>query len=236
MGENQERRQARRQKRGVLRVEEILQAAGALFAERGYDNVTTNMIAARAGISPGSLYQFFPNKEAIAQAFVADAIEHLHRVYDTLLSPEVLSLPLQAFLDTFIDRIMAFNRTYPGYLALELGSTLSSSLALAIADLQQGVLARFDALLAAYWPHSTHEQRHLPLLVSYRLFLALLPLALSGDEEHRRAIVREMKVVLYRYWEPIIDPLRASEERSHETPVPVEEQERRTDPSLVDRD
>jgi AcrR family transcriptional regulator len=206
MGENQERRQARRQKRGVLRVEEILQAAGALFAERGYDNVTTNMIAARAGVSPGSLYQFFPNKEAIAQAFAADATEHLHRVYDALLSSEVMSLPLQGFVDTFVNEIIAFNRNYPGYLALELGSTLSSSLALAIADFQQGGQARLDALLAAYWPHSTPEQRRLPLLVSYRLFLALLPLVLQGDEEHRRAIVREMKVVLYRYWAPIIDP------------------------------
>ncbi len=44
MGENQERRQARRQKRGVLRVEEILQAAGALFAESGYDNVTISFL------------------------------------------------------------------------------------------------------------------------------------------------------------------------------------------------
>jgi len=229
MGENQERRRARRQKRGVLRVEEILQAAGALFAEVGYDKVTTNTIAARAGISRGSLYQFFPDKEAIAQAFAADAIEHLHRVYDTLLSSEVMTLPLQAFLDTFIDRIMAFNRNYPGYLALELGSTLSSSLALAIADLQQGVQARLDALLATYWPHSTPEQRHLPLLVSYRLFLALLPLALQGDEELQRAIVREMKVVLYRYWEPIMGTQRASEVRSHETPVPAEGQEQRRD-------
>ncbi len=236
MGENQERRRARRQKRGVLRVEEILQAAGALFAERGYDKVTTNMIAARAGMSPGSLYQFFPNKEAIAQAFAADAIEHLHRVYDSLLSSEVMTLPLQAFFDTFVDRIIAFNRTYPGYLALELGSTLSSSLALAIADLQQGVQASLDALLAAYWPHSTPEQRHLPLLISYRLFLALLPLALSGDEEHQRAIVREMKVVLYRYWEPIMGTQRASEMRSHKTPVSAEEQEQRRDPSLFDRD
>jgi len=236
MGENQERRQARRQKRGALRVEEILQAAGALFAEVGYDKVTTNMIAARAGVSRGSLYQFFPNKEAIAQAFATDAINHLHGVYDALLSSEVMTLPLQAFLDTFIDRIVAFNRNCPGYLALELGSTLSSSLALVLADLQQGLLARQDALLAAYWPQSTGEQRHLPLLVSYRLFLALLPLALSGDEEHQRAIVREMKVVLYRYWEPIMGTQRASEMRSHKTPVSAEEQEQRRDPSLFDRD
>jgi len=86
MAENQERRQARRQKRGALRVEAILQAAGALFAELGYDNVATNMIAARAGMSPGSLYEFFPNKEAIAQAFAADATDQLSRVYDTMLS------------------------------------------------------------------------------------------------------------------------------------------------------
>ncbi len=216
MGENQERRRARRQKRGVLRVEEILQAAGALFAEVGYDKVTTNMIAARAGISRGSLYQFFPDKEAIAQAFAADATNQLHQVYDTLLSSEVMTLPLQVFLATFIDRILAFNRNYPGYLALELGSTISSSLTRVLADLQQGVQARLDALLATYWPHSTPEQRHLPLLVSYRLFLALLPLALQGDGENQRAIVREMKVLLYRYWEPIIDPQRASEVRSHE--------------------
>ncbi len=210
MGENQARRQARRQQRGMLRVEEILQAAGVLFAERGYDKVTTNMIAARAGVSPGSLYQFFPNKEAIAQAFAADATEHLHRVYDTLLSSEVMILPLQVFVDTFVDVIIAFNRNYPGYLALELGSTLSSSLALVLAEFQQGLQTRLDALLAAYWPHSTPEQRQLPLLVSYRLFLALLPLVLQGAEEEQRAIVRELKAVLYRYWEPIVARQSAS--------------------------
>ncbi len=210
MGENQARRQARRQQRGMLRVEEILQAAGVLFAERGYDKVTTNMIAARAGVSPGSLYQFFPNKEAIAQAFAADATEHLHRVYDTLLSSEVMILPLQVFVDTFVDAIIAFNRNYPGYLALELGSTLSSSLALVLAEFQQGLQTRLDALLAAYWPHSTPEQRQLPLLVSYRLFLALLPLVLQGAEEEQWAIVRELKAVLYRYWEPIVARQSAS--------------------------
>jgi hypothetical protein len=84
-----------------------------------------------------------------------------------MLSSEAMTLPLQAFLDTFIDRIVAFNRNCPGYLALELGSTLSSSLALVLADVQQGLLARQDALLAAYWPHSTGKQRHLSLLVSY---------------------------------------------------------------------
>jgi AcrR family transcriptional regulator len=213
MGENQERRQAHRQKRGLLRVEEILHAAGDLFAEVGYDKATTNMIAARAGISPGSLYQFFPNKEAITQAFAADATAHLHQVYITILSSEVMTLPLRAFIDTFIDRLVAFNRSYPGYLALELGSTLSSPLALVLADFHQGILADLDAVFAARWPHSTQEQRRLPLLVSYRLFFALLPLVLQGDGEQQHAIVQEMKVFLYRYWEPILGTQKASETR-----------------------
>jgi AcrR family transcriptional regulator len=187
-----------------LRVEEIVEAAGALFAELGYDKVTTNMIAARAGISPGSLYQFFPNKEAITQAFAADATTRLHKVYDAMMSPVVIALPLHAFLDSFVDQLIAFNRSCPGYLALEIGSTISSSSPLAsiLAEQRQGLLARQDALLAAYWPQSTPEQRKLPLIVSYRLFLALLPLALTGDPQQQDAIVREIKVVLFRYLEP----------------------------------
>ncbi len=204
MGENQQRRQAQRQKRGLLRAEQILHAAGILFAEVGYDSVTTNMIATRAGISPGSLYQFFPDKEAIAQEFAATVTEQLHQVYDTFLSPEVIILPLQTFLEAFIDVIVAFNQQNPGYLALELAATVSSPLALVLADFHQGILAHMDAMFVARWPQSTHEQRHLPLLVSYRLFLALLPLALGSNEEQQQAIVREMKVMLYRYWGTIL--------------------------------
>ena len=217
MGENQGRRQAHRQKRGILRVEEILHAAGALFAEVGYDRVTTNMIAARAGISAGSLYQFFPNKEAIAQALAADATARLHQVYDTVLAPEIITLPLPEFINTFIDLLVAFNQSNPGYLALELAATLSSPLVLILADLHRGIVARQDTMLAVLWPQSTAEQRRLPLLVSYRLFLALLPLVLQGDEEQQRTIVREIKDVLYGYVNPLVSGQRVPEVRSHET-------------------
>ena len=206
MGENQQRRRARRQQRGLLRTEEILAAAGALFAEVGYDRATTNMIAARAGVSPGSLYQFFPNKEAIAHAYAAAATARLHQVYDTVLAPDVIALPLKDFLDTFIEGLMSFNRQYPGYLALSVAATISPPLALALADLQQGIFARLDAMIAALWPDGTPEQRRLHGLISYRLFLALLPLALGDPEDDQQAIVREMKAVLYRYWAPIIGP------------------------------
>jgi AcrR family transcriptional regulator len=57
---------APRRKRGILRVEKLLEAAAAAFAERGFDAATMTEIAERAGASIGSLYQFFPNKDLIA--------------------------------------------------------------------------------------------------------------------------------------------------------------------------
>jgi AcrR family transcriptional regulator len=53
-----------RRARGLQRIASILNAAEAVFTEMGYDRATTNHIAARASISPGSLYQFFSNAEA----------------------------------------------------------------------------------------------------------------------------------------------------------------------------
>lgn len=46
-------------------VEAILQAATYLLVRTGYDAMTTNQIAERAGVNIASLYQYFPNKQAI---------------------------------------------------------------------------------------------------------------------------------------------------------------------------
>src|SRR3974390_2228618 len=54
--------------RGKQRVAELLQAAAAVFAEKGYEAATMTEIAERAGAAIGSLYQFFPSKEALAEA------------------------------------------------------------------------------------------------------------------------------------------------------------------------
>src|SRR6266542_6598743 len=58
----------RRQARGERRIAQLLDAAGEVFATVGYAAATTNAIAAQAGVSPGTLYQFFPNKQAMAEA------------------------------------------------------------------------------------------------------------------------------------------------------------------------
>ena len=55
-----------RQERSEATVSAALEAAAREFASAGYEATTTNGIAAAAGISVGSLYQYFPSKEAIA--------------------------------------------------------------------------------------------------------------------------------------------------------------------------
>jgi len=55
-----------RQSRSAATVDAILEAAAELFARDGFEGVSTTRIAERAGVSVGSLYEYFPNKDALA--------------------------------------------------------------------------------------------------------------------------------------------------------------------------
>jgi AcrR family transcriptional regulator len=57
-----------RQARSLVTVEVILDAAALLLVEEGYEQATTSRIAERAGVSIGSLYQYFPNRESVIAA------------------------------------------------------------------------------------------------------------------------------------------------------------------------
>jgi AcrR family transcriptional regulator len=59
-----------KQARSAATVEAVLEAAAQVFERHGYAAGTTNRIAERAGVSIGSLYQYFPNKDAILVALV----------------------------------------------------------------------------------------------------------------------------------------------------------------------
>ena len=57
-----------KRERGKQRVAALIDAGAELFAEKGYEATTMTEIATRAGAAIGSLYQFFPSKEALAEA------------------------------------------------------------------------------------------------------------------------------------------------------------------------
>src|SRR5215472_6461712 len=115
MNEQQHTHPVRRRARGVQRIASILDAAEIVFAEVGYEEATTNHIAAQAGISPGSLYQFFSNKEEIAQALATRYAEELDRIYNSIFSVEATSLPFPAWLDQIVDTVIAFHLAHPAF-------------------------------------------------------------------------------------------------------------------------
>jgi AcrR family transcriptional regulator len=87
-----------RQQRSRETVRAILQAAARIFEVEGVESATTDRIAARAGISVGSLYQYFPNKDAILVA-----LAHCHLLETSAaLAPGLAALeagpPLDAAL------------------------------------------------------------------------------------------------------------------------------------------
>ncbi len=65
---------APKRQRGKQRVAELLAAGAAVFSEKGYEAATMTEIAARAGAPIGSLYQFFPSKEALADTLVQNYV------------------------------------------------------------------------------------------------------------------------------------------------------------------
>lgn len=66
-----------RQARAKATMEAILDAAARLLASEGYEAVSTNRIAEVAGVSIGSLYEYFPNKQAVVAATLARALREI---------------------------------------------------------------------------------------------------------------------------------------------------------------
>ena len=79
-----------KQERSQATVQAILTATAHILTEEGYNHFTTNKVAERAGVSIGSLYQYFPNKDSLllalaehhADQMVQLAKDHLEEVGD----------------------------------------------------------------------------------------------------------------------------------------------------------
>ena len=91
-----------RQQRAVAVVEAIYEAAARILEEGGLSTFNTNALAERAGVSVGSLYQYFPSKEAILAGLVrqsrarllADittAVGERHQDFESAVEPVILA-------------------------------------------------------------------------------------------------------------------------------------------------
>ena len=90
---------------GRQRVAELLQAAAAVIQERGFEAATMAEIAARADAKIGSLYRFFPNKDAVAEALMRRYAEALQAEYDAIHAHAADATP-QELADILIDLLV----------------------------------------------------------------------------------------------------------------------------------
>lgn len=104
--------------RGRERVAALLSAASACFVERGYDATTMTEIAARAGASIGSLYQFFPTKESVAEALMLDHAEALYARMERLLE-QVPGWDTNELAGRLIRTFADYRKQHPSFVALQ---------------------------------------------------------------------------------------------------------------------
>lgn len=92
----------KRQARGEASIRSLLLAAESVFARVGYARATTNKIADEASVSPATLYQFFKNKEEIANAVAIKYIEAMVQHYDSLDYKTMSILPMPVMVEKLL--------------------------------------------------------------------------------------------------------------------------------------
>jgi AcrR family transcriptional regulator len=87
-------RKSASQKRSHLTVNALLEATARILVREGFDKASTNRIAEVAGVSVGSLYQYFPSKEALVAALIDRHNQEVMKSVRTELA-EAVNLPIE---------------------------------------------------------------------------------------------------------------------------------------------
>ena len=199
-----EAREPRRQDRGRQRMESLLRAAEDVFAEIGYERATTNLIASRASVSPGTLYQFYPNKEAMAEALAARYAQQLEALHETVFEMKIAVVPLGELIDATVEPFLKFHHRARAFEALFLAASASPELAGRIRVLHDTVASRLISLFERRAPEVKREDLRWAAETSVGIFRGLLPMITPLKGAKRSRAVGELKAVLFRYLEPLL--------------------------------
>lgn len=101
------------QARSRATVDAIIQATTYILTEVGWDGLTTNAIAERAGVNIGSLYQFFPNKEAVIAELQRRHAVAIHAEMHNALQLLPKQPSLRVVLTTLIEMLIVEHRVAP---------------------------------------------------------------------------------------------------------------------------
>jgi AcrR family transcriptional regulator len=182
----------------------MLDAAEELLVAEGPGALTTTRVAAAAGVSVGSLYQYLPDKEAIVEALAGRYLAEFEGLMEALAeeasaAPERWTDPVGRLLDAFAQRY----RERPGYRALWFGREMTPGLRAADRDNKAALAAGLERVLRAL---GLREDAPLQTaaLAGVLVADALLQEAFRSDGQGEEALIGEAKRVLRLYLADVI--------------------------------
>jgi AcrR family transcriptional regulator len=187
-----------RQPRGERRIEQILDAATRVFGKVGYSRATTNAIAAEARISPGSLYQFFDNKEQIAEALERRYADQLSATRGAALHSEP-GEPIEERVGKLVDAVVAFSCDTPGFQALFSERPYSAGVAQAAHAHHEAFVGQLDAIVADEAPYLSRSDRSRITQVATQICRAVMPGIVAAQGNERDRLVSELRTALTSY-------------------------------------
>lgn len=185
------------QQRSAQRVERMLDASAELLEELGYEELTTTLIAKRAGVAVGSLYQFFPDKRAVVRALTQRNLER----FVTAVNEHLSDLEPENWwdvVDSLFDIYLRMHREVPGFSQVHFGDVVDVRL-LDEQRTNNSVIA--DALAGLIVNHVDlpSEQVLLPISVAVEAADASLKYAFRIDPQGDPEVVAETKALIKGY-------------------------------------
>lgn len=191
-----EARRVPQRQRGRERVAALLEAASACFVEKGYEATTMTEVAARAGASIGSLYQFFPTKEVLAQALVE---QYVQAVYDELgkLAEQSVPWTIAELAQKLCGFLVAFRKRHPAFVTLE--STVSDGM-----TIRRRVRAELQALLARRAPQRSSEEMHAIAVVVQQMMKSAIAIHAEPEMPGRAAAMAQLQHAMQLYLHDVL--------------------------------
>ncbi len=195
------------QERSAARVQRMLDTCAELVDELGYDGLSTTLLAERAGVAIGSVYQFFPDKRAIVQALTVRNLE----VFVGRVSERLTEGRFEHWwegVDAVIDEYVVMHRHTPGFRGLHFGDIVDVHLLDSDRDNNTVISDELRDLLVRRFEVAGDERFELALAVAVETGDALIKLAFRRNPEGDATVIAEAKGMLRRYLEcgPVVRP------------------------------
>lgn len=195
-------RRVPRQERGHRRVASLLEAASEVMAETGYELTTMCAIAERAGASVGSLYQFFPNKEAVAESLRAGYIEEVEALW-AALARKAGKLPPEELVLELVKAETNFARRHRAFLALLDAPVTTNSW-----RRRERIASSIARVLRAAHPRMSREKARQAGAVVHQIVKGMLTLYARAGAREKPIVAREFEAVLLGYLKPKLEAKR----------------------------